>query len=584
MKYDQQEIERRLRLGEDSAWEFKEIEFKGDRLPSSQRTSLMEEIDAFANSDGGVLLCGVSDDGAIQGMSRVQLDTLERAVVEICSDSITPSIHARMLREEVKGKMLLLVDVPQGYALHETPAGSFARVGSSKRKLDSDKRMRLAQQRGQARFHWFDEQAVPETGFGSLDLDLWKPLLSAEGASSPQIALEKMGLLRADRHGKIRATVAGLLICSNRPRQWLPSAYITATHYRGNDRASGQTDAQTIDGPIQSQIVEALAFARRNMAVGARKDPAREDLPQYSEQAIFEALVNAVVHRDYQARGDAIRLSMFADRMEIRSPGGLPNTLTVESMGERQSTRNEVLSSALGRMPVGDDSRVGAAAGGRRYFMERRGDGVSIIKRETQRLCGRLPNFRLIDNAELCVTLPAAPVKDAPAKGAVTVRCAGKPVANAELLAIFPNKTWRRAATDDLGGATLALHTAKLPMTVFVAAAGHASGRADNWLPEHGALAVEIKPLPGGGSIIFPKGDGELPGLSGRLNPILDTVGRTYLYASNIAIEDGKPQPANFRFGEDLRLTDANGRDMIVRIMSIEGDAALVEYEPPRDS
>ena len=96
---------------------------------------------------------------------------------------------------------------------------------------------------------------------------------------------------------------------------------------------------------LDRQITHALAFTVRNMRVAARKDPAREDLPEYSRNALFEALVNAVVHRDYAIRGSRIRLSMFEDRIELCSPGSLPNNLTVESMGERQSTRNEVLTS-----------------------------------------------------------------------------------------------------------------------------------------------------------------------------------------------------------------------------------------------
>ena len=102
-----------------------------------------------------------------------------------------------------------------------------------------------------------------------------------------------------------------------------------------------------------AEVPESDSVAARNMQVAARKDPARSDLPQYSEKALFEALVNAVVHRDYSMRGSKIRLSMFDDRLEIQSPGSLPNNLTVQSMASRQSTRNEALTSVLARMPVG---------------------------------------------------------------------------------------------------------------------------------------------------------------------------------------------------------------------------------------
>ena len=138
------------------------------------------------------------------------------------------------------------------------------------------------------------------------------------------------------------------------------------------------------------------------MQVAARKDPARSDLPQYSEKVLFEALVNAVVHRDYSIRGSRIRLSMFDDRLEIQSPGSLPNNLTVESMASRQSTRNEALTSVLARMPVGA-TRGGE---GRRYYMERRGDGVPIILRGTWELCGKYPEYRVVDDSEILLVIP----------------------------------------------------------------------------------------------------------------------------------------------------------------------------------
>ena len=441
--------------------------------------------------------------------------------------------------------------------------------------MTSDERLRLAQRRGQARFLWFDEQPVPDTGFRTLDEALWKPLLSAEGRIDPETALEKMGLLGQDEHGTVRATAAGLLFCSHTPEEWLPNACITATHYRGTDRASGQLDTQTITGPLNRQIAEAVAFAVRNMRVGAYKDPARMDLPQYSAAALFEALANAVVHRDYSIRGSRIRLSMFADRVEIQSPGALANSLTVDELEYRQATRNEVLASVFGRMPTSGIQGVG----GRLFIMERRGDGVPIIRRETRELAGRLPRFDLVGGADLRVTLPAASTEPSPARVLITVRAGDQPLADAEVLVLFPNKTWRQATMDTLGEAIVGLHTVDLPMTVFIAAHGFAAHCEQEWMPSEGALAVELKPLPDGGAVIFPEATGSLPGLKGRLNPKRDTLDRTYLYASNIAINQGEQQPVHFLPGEDLRLTDADGTEMLVRIVDIVGRSALVEYQ-----
>ena len=577
MPYSDDEIRSRLRLGEDSGWEFKEVEFRGSRPARGHRDDWADEVAAFANASGGVLLFGVTDRGEVPGMSREHLDAVERLVGEIARDSIKPAIRLEAYRLELDGRSLLLVTVPEGHAQHDSPGGSYLRVGSSKQPMTPDERMRLAQQRGQVRFGSFDEQTVGDTGFATFDEELWKPLLSAEGLADPEVALEKLGLLAADEHGVTRATVSGVLVCTAHPEQFLPNAVVTAVRYRGADRASGQVDAQEVTGPIDRQITQALAFAVRNMHVGARKTPARENLPEYSTQALFEAIVNAVVHRDYSIRGSRIRLSIFADRLELCSPGSLPNILTIESMGERQSTRNEALTSVLGRMDAGSIE----GAEGRRYFMERRGDGVPIIRRETRELTGRDPEFRLIDGSELCLTLPAAEPDSGSASVVVTVRQDGLLLAGADVLALFPNNTWKRASTDADGEARLDLHSVHLPMTVYGAADGCAAHIERDWIPSERALAIDLAALPGGGSVMFPEGTGDIPGLLGRLNPILDTSDRTYLYASNIAINGGRQQPVRFVPGEEeLRLTDANGHELLVRVAAITGRSSLLEYCP----
>ena len=577
MPYSDDEIRSRLRLGEDSGWEFKEVEFWGSRPARAPRDDWADEVAAFANASGGVLLFGVTDGGEVPGMSREHLDAVERLVGEIARDSIKPAIRLEAYRLELDGRSLLLVTVPEGHAQHDSPGGSYLRVGSSKQPMTPDERMRLAQQRGQVRFGSFDEQTVGDTGFATFDEELWKPLLSAEGLADPEVALEKLGLLAANEHGVTRATVSGVLVCTAHPEQFLPNAVVTAVRYRGADRASGQVDAQEVTGPIDRQITQALAFAVRNMHVGARKTPARENLPEYSTQALFEAIVNAVVHRDYSIRGSRIRLSIFSDRLELCSPGSLPNNLTIESMGERQSTRNGALSSVLGRMDAGSIE----GAGGRRYFMERRGDGVPIIRRETRELTGRDPEFRLIDGSELCLTLPAAEPDSGSASVVVTVRQDGLLLAGADVLALFPNNTWKRDSTDADGEARLDLHSVHLPMTVYGAADGCAAHIERDWIPSERALAIDLAALPGGGSVMFPEGTGDIPGLLGRLNPILDTSGRTYLYASNIAINGGRQQPVPFVPGEEeLRLTDANGHELLVRVAAITGRSSLLEYCP----
>lgn len=123
----------------------------------------------------------------------------------------------------------------------------------------------------------------------------------------------------------------------------------------------------------------------------------------YSLRAVFEAVVNAVAHRDYSIHGSKIRLFMFPDRVDLYAPGALANTLTVESLPLRQATRNELIASLLAKCPVNSDLEVG-----RGRLMDKRGEGVPIILEESWKLSGRLPVYRLIDDSELRLTIYGA--------------------------------------------------------------------------------------------------------------------------------------------------------------------------------
>ncbi len=570
------DIRRQLRLGEDSRWEFKQIEFNGNTPTSPRRNELADELGAFANSSGGIMLCGVTDDGTVQGMSRERMAALDKLLVEVCTDTLDPPLRVEVQHRDLDGKAFILVVAPRGEALHERGGQAFIRAGATQRRLQKDESLRLAQNRAQSRYLWFDKQTVPGTGFETLDERLWEPLLSVPGAADPRRGLSNLRLLARDEAGVDRATVAGILLCTASPQDWLPQATVSATHYRGLDRASGQMDAQEIAGPLPAQIADAVQFVARNMRVSARKTPEREDVSQYSTTAIFEAMVNAVAHRDYSISSRRIRLSMFKDRLEIDSPGQLPNGMTIEGMEASQATRNEVIASVFSRIPV---AKV-AGSGHRRYLMERRGDGVSIIRSETQEATGVHPEYTVVDESNLVLSVPAAKLELVPADATVTIQSKGEPLAGIEVLALFPNKTWVRATTDEAGDAALDLYTTHLPMTIYAAGSGYAAGLERAWMPSRGGLLLELQPLDSGGAQIIAQSTGHLPGLSGRLNPIRDTSDRTYLYADNIAIEEGRQQPVPFRPGKPIRLTDAHGVELAVTIVDITGQSSLIEYQP----
>ena len=125
------------------------------------------------------------------------------------------------------------------------------------------------------------------------------------------------------------------------------------------------------------------------------------------------------------------------------------------------------------------------------------------------------------------------------------------------------------------------LHSVHLPITVFAAADGSVAYVERGWVPAERALAIELATLPGGGSVVFAEATGHIPGLIGRLNPILDASNRTHLYASNIAINGGRQQPVSFIPGEeDLHLMDAKGNEFLVRVTAVIGRSSLLEYRP----
>ena len=413
---------RRIRLGEDSVLELKSVRVSGSLVRAPDRNDLADELAALANSRGGTVVLGVDDKTRrIQDIAPDALDVLEGWIREICNDSVAPALDADILKVELEnedGRLLpvLRVDVARSLFVHKSPGGYFRRIGSSKREMAPDALARLFQERSQSRIIRFDESVVPATARSDLHYSLTRRFLAGDvadddasnsagdalpGASDDDL-LRKLRIVADDVDGRARLTLAGVLLCTEEPQRWLPHAYVQAVSYAGERTdADYQTDARDIGGPVDQQVAESLHFVRRNMLVRATKETARVERPQFSVRAVFEALVNAVAHRDYSISGARVRLHLFGDRLELYVPGALANTLTPDSLHLRQANRNELIVSLLARCPA-------PSGYGRTRLMDRRGDGVPIIRRECEELSGRLPEYRLLDDSELLLVMPAA--------------------------------------------------------------------------------------------------------------------------------------------------------------------------------
>ncbi len=394
----------RIRLGEDSTLELKRVEVAGQRVGSPDRGDFADELAAMANGRGGTVVLGVDDRKEALGIPLDDLDTVERWVREICNDSVRPALDADIRKLAVKNSAgqsvpVIRIDLARSLFVHRSPGGYFRRIGSSRREMAPEALARLMQERSYSRLMRFDETIVPGTAPADLHYALARRFTLSDPAED---TLRKLQIMATDDDGAERLTIAGVLLCTPEPQRWLAHAYIQAVSYAGERTdIDYQTDSRDIRGPLDEQVAEALHFVRRNMMVRATKTMARSDRPQFSERAVFEALVNAVAHRDYSMAGSRIRLHLFGDRLELHVPGALANTLTPDSLHLRQASRNELIVSLLARCsaPTGID---------RSRLMDRRGDGVPIIRKECEHLSGRLPEYSLPDESELRLVIWAA--------------------------------------------------------------------------------------------------------------------------------------------------------------------------------
>ena len=408
------ELLQQIRLGEDSQLEFKQVVFEGDKVTGPHGDSFCQEVAAFANAIGGRMILGVDDKTReVIGIALDKLDSVVAWVEHNVHGRITPEPTVYLRRRLVPDRSgieraVLVVDIPRSLYVHLAPGGYFRLQGSSKYALPPNELLRLMQSRQRAGTLGFDEMPVLGCTAAHLSAALYARFI---GSSEPpaEIRLRKMKLLVTDDAGDEWASVAGVLMAIDRPSDWLPQAYVQCVHYAGTEKtAQAQLDAQDMQGPLDQQIRDATAFVLRGMRTAAHKQLGRIDIPQFDSEAVFEAIANAAAHRDYSISGAPVQVHLFADRLEITSPGALPNSQSVDSIPLRTATRNELLTNLLARCPVNLD---GVA---RSRVMEKRGEGVPQILDRSERLSGRKPAFELLGENALRVTLYAADPETSP--------------------------------------------------------------------------------------------------------------------------------------------------------------------------
>ena len=349
------------------------VEFKSDDLRAEQ---LAKEVVALLNFNGGRILLGVEDDGTITGIKR---NNLEHWVM----DSVFGrKVHPQILPyyEEVKfddGRRVAIVTLTQGttkpYVVrHNDREEIYVRVGSTSRLATREQQARLFSVGGM-----IHTELLPVSGSRLQDLSterLVDYLLSIVGDSRIPVPtvdawaerLCGLGFMVEREDGPPVCTIAGLVLFGTRPRRLLRQAGIRWMAFSGDDKTYNALDDQVLDGPliarfelssegsrviVEKGLIERLIDAIRPFVSeepGEVDDSMRRERRwHYPLEAIREGIINALAHRDW-TRNEEIEVARFADRLEIVSPGALPNTMTLAKMisGQR-SPRNSIIVDVL---------------------------------------------------------------------------------------------------------------------------------------------------------------------------------------------------------------------------------------------
>ena len=360
-----EQIKQLIEQGENSAVEFKSSEVRPE--------SLAKEIVAFANSSGGTILIGVEDSGKITGVDQHQTETW---VANIVRNNVIPAIAPQITEWELSQKKVLAIEVSRGLDKpYQTLDGKFwIRVGSTNRMATKEELSRLFQQAGLVHF---DIAPLEQTSITDLDdrklHEYWFTYYSINYLELEQEEQKRL-LRNADilglLEGEETVTVGGMLLFGKDPQRRIPQSFITFAVFDGLLLTDELLDKQNIGGTLPELIQQTHAKTRTFVPKPSTlSGMQRVEVPMIPDKVIREALVNAVCHRDYSISNRRITVYVFRDRLEISSPGRLPNTLNLEKILTGNSApRNQFLLKYLDNMK----------------YIDGLGRGVPMIARETK--------------------------------------------------------------------------------------------------------------------------------------------------------------------------------------------------------
>lgn len=330
----------------------------------------------FANADGGTIVIGLWN-GVVEGIDRVpdRLSGWQQAPFDFTVPT-TPT-RARLIdctRSDGTADRLLVIDIDPSERVHANHRDEvYLRVGDENRRLNFAQRQELIYDKGQSTY---EVTPMPGADLEHLDSDLLGAYAEAVGHPEPGRLLAARGLLTL----RGEQTAASVLLFAHQPQHWLPEAYVRVLRYRGRARGTGSRQELLDDVRVEGPIPHQLPYARR---VISQRIPARtaltasgrfEPIGLIPEDAWFEALVNAVVHRSYSIHGDHIRVEIFDDRVEIESPGRFPGIADAsDPLNVTRFARNPRIARVAADLHFGQELGEGI----RRMFEEMRLAGLA---------------------------------------------------------------------------------------------------------------------------------------------------------------------------------------------------------------
>ena len=361
-------ILQRIDAGEDRTTEFKR-EF-GNNRPAPV---IGRAICAFANCEGGLIVLGIDDAGRIVGLNEDPHEVHERLTSFLQTGCSAP-VGARYGRHETENGWIHWIEVPRIRGPEPLRYGGrfYIRRERSSVEPSSAELQELFNAFG---FVFTEEQTVNWTNASDIDVNAFRLFLGARGSEpheEPQPAqeddLRNAGVL-AEADETLYPTLYGLMVFGKTPQRHrqMSNFVIRCSAYAGRDAGADVILADERKGRIEDQVRGALNWAASLGRTETYRGLLREDRPLIPESVLREALVNAVVHRDYAITGSPVLLEVFDDRISVTSPGALPNHMTVESVraGSRPRSRNESMAHAM------------VVAG----LMEQRGRGWPVMRR-----------------------------------------------------------------------------------------------------------------------------------------------------------------------------------------------------------